>query len=70
MSHIHASCGGELVFHHTEKTPRGKKYYYKCQRCGQIVNCILWASYDELVMRGQIRVSKEEYRYIKEKYRR
>ena len=63
-------CGGTMVFSHTDKSGRIPKHYYKCQKCGFVANIITWSSYDELVLSGQIRVSKEKYRYIKEKYRR
>ena len=65
-----ARCGGIMIFSHTDKRGRRVKHYYKCQQCGIVMNIITWSSYDELVLQGQIRVNKEKYRRIKEKYRR
>ncbi|MFP4017789.1 MAG: hypothetical protein ACLFUH_00925 [Bacteroidales bacterium] len=57
------------------KDRRGKpvtidKTYFKCSKCGKLVNCIIWQSYEELVMTRQLWVSKPEYLRIKQKWKR
>jgi hypothetical protein len=44
MTHEHVKCGGELTLHKKE----GRRELYKCDKCRQIVNCIIWYSYNEM----------------------
>ncbi|MCK4328285.1 hypothetical protein KAX02_00425 [candidate division WOR-3 bacterium] len=72
-SHKHIGCGGSLEFHHDEtvkvSTSRGQKEIRKslflCDKCGDMVNCIQFPSYEEYVLRGQIWVTPSEYYRIK-----
>ena len=72
-SHECLVCGGSLEFHHTEKvrvragrgTKEIQKSMYICDKCNGMYNCILFPSYEEYVLRGQIRVSPGEYYRIK-----
>lgn len=41
------------------------KNLYRCDKCNDLVNVITCPSYEEFVLRGKIRVSKEEYWKIK-----
>lgn len=50
MIHEHLNCGGKLVFHKKE----GRREYYKCDKCDQLVNCILCYSYEEMKEKGII----------------
>jgi len=81
--HRHAAnnCHGKLEFHHIDKktvTKYGKKItyendYYQCQSCGAIIKCILFRSYDEMVLNHDFPkevydVPFVEYRRIMKKY--
>lgn len=65
----HVNCGGTLVYSHKKKTKAGNKTItknmHKCSKCGAMINVILMQSYEEMVLSGQIRVSKQEYYRIK-----
>ena len=43
-------CGGELIFSHID----GKKTWYRCNKCNDLVNLITYPSYDDLKKRGKI----------------
>ena len=66
-------CGGDLEFHHTEKekvkigsrTKELQKSIYHCTKCHGFFNCILFPSYEEYVIRGQIWVTPSEYHRIR-----
>jgi hypothetical protein len=74
--HIH--CGGQLHYDHlaliivTDKHDNYIKEFYKefwlCDKCEEYIHIIRWASYDELVLNGALRVSKEKYWRIKNYY--
>jgi hypothetical protein len=50
-NHTHVSCGGELTLHKKE----GRRTLYKCDKCNQIVNCIICYSYAEMKEMGIVR---------------
>lgn len=67
-NHIHAWDGGQLVYSHT-KTEHGiKKEYYRCQKCGHLVACTTFPSYEQMVLRKQLIVDFPEVKRIKQKY--
>jgi hypothetical protein len=59
--HQHVKCGGDLEFHHKED----RKTFYLCNKCEQSVNCALCPSYNQYVLSGRVRVTREEYHRIK-----
>jgi len=79
--HKHATCGGQLVMHHIKRKIIKKRSkngqiirqfkreeeFHECQECGAIVHCILFPSYDQLVVSHKIDVSFEEFKRVKKK---
>jgi len=59
--HRHIGCGGDLSFHHKED----RKTFFQCSKCGQLVNCAVCPSYNQYVLSGRVRVTREEYERIK-----
>jgi len=57
MTHEHVKCGGELTLHKKE----GRRELYKCDKCKQIVNCIIWYSYNEMKELKICRFGKKVY---------
>jgi len=76
MNKEHVNCGGELKFSHTKKVKLKhsgqiiRQQMYECQKCGQLVNVIDLPSYEQYVMMGQIRVTKQEYKAIIDQYKK
>lgn len=71
--HKHAKCGKYLKFHHNKKVKlrSGKKLskdYYYCDACKDLIACTLCPSYDDYVLRGQIRVKWWVLKEIRERY--
>lgn len=59
--HRHMICGGNLTFHHKE----GMKTLYICDKCGELVNCVVNPSYNRYVLSGRIEVPQWRYRQIR-----
>jgi hypothetical protein len=70
----HTRCGGELIFSRAETVKAGKntiqKNLHRCDKCGALINIILMPSYEEYVLNGAIRVQKQEYIAIRDRYNR
>ena len=45
------------------------KDYYKCDKCGALINIITLPSWEQYVLMGKIRVSTQEYWGIKNAYK-
>ena len=45
------------------------KDYYKCDKCGALINIIVFPSWEEYVLKGDIRVSTWKYWEIKNAYK-
>jgi len=46
------------------------KDFYKCNKCNNLINVIIFPSWEGYVLMGKIRISKQEYWRIKEEYRK
>jgi len=55
-------------FHAKAKIKQIEKEYYICDKCKALVNIISFPSYEQYVLMGKIRVTKQEYLRLKEKY--
>jgi hypothetical protein len=74
MDNEHIGCGGNLAFEkntvehkvigmdrdHKPIIKSIHKTLYRCNKCNQLINCIVFPSYEEYVLRGIIRVSQTE----------
>jgi hypothetical protein len=53
-------CGGALIYSHTSRKYDKKaghvvtKRFYKCQKCGNLVNIIINKDYNTLKLQGEI----------------